>query len=144
MAGFSDYAEAALLSQLFRNTALATPATVYVSLHTADPTDAGTGTEVSGGSYARVSCTTGTSTTGVGSVFTAPAPQGTANRIANASAITFPAPTGNWGTVGWFAVWDAATTGNMLLYGALSVSRTINSGDSAPSFAIGALTVDLD
>ena len=53
MAEMSDYLERSLLNATLNNTAFTTVATPYVSLHTADPTDAGTGTEVSGGSYAR-------------------------------------------------------------------------------------------
>ncbi len=138
----SDYLEAALLRHVFRNTGLAVPANVYVSLHTADPTDAGTGAEVTGGAYARVTATTGTSGTGAGAVFGAPAASGAAQRVSNAAAITFPTPTANWGTVGFFGIWDALTAGNLLYHGALTTARTINSGDGAPSFAIGALTID--
>jgi len=54
--------------------------------------------------------------------------------------VTFPAPTAAWGTVTHFGVFDAATAGNALYYGDLTTARTINSGDSAPTFAIGALT----
>lgn len=143
MAGKSDYLERALLRQIFRNTAGPTPANVYVSLHTASLVDAGTGAEVSGGSYARVTCTTGTSGTGAGSVFADPGASG-AISTSNASVITFPTPSANWGTVTDFGIWDAATTGNLLYAGVLSTSRTINNGDSAPSFAVGALVVSED
>lgn len=132
------------MKNYFRNTAPTTPATVYVSLHTADPTDAGTGTEVSGGSYARVSCTTGTSGSGAGSVFTAPAVSGSTYETHNSSAITFPTPSANWGTVTHFGIFTASSGGTMIASGALSTSRTINNGDSAPSFAASALTVTLD
>ncbi|MDQ3095795.1 MAG: hypothetical protein M3Q82_07540 [Actinomycetota bacterium] len=135
----SNYLEEALGKQLCRNTAGPTPATVWVSLHTADPTDAGSGAEVTGGAYARVSCTTGTSGTGVGSIFNAPTNPG--GLVENASAITFPSPIANWGTVTHFGIWDAATVGNLLIHGALTTSRTINNGDSAPSFAVGELDI---
>jgi hypothetical protein len=143
MPGKSDYLERALLRHLFRNTALSAPANVYVSLHTADPTDAASGAEVSGGSYARVTCTTGTSGTGAGSVFSDPGASGTISTT-NSSTITFPAPTANWGTVTHFGIWDAASSGNLLYMGALGTSRTINNGDGAPSFAASALSISED
>lgn len=143
MAGLSDYAERALLRQLFRNTTGPQPTNVYVSLHTADPTDAGTGAEVSGGSYARVAVSTGTSGTGVGSGWTDPGASGTIS-TANNAAVTFPTPSANWGTITHIGLWDALTTGNMLGSSALSTSRIINNGDSPPSFAISALTASFD
>lgn len=59
----------------------------------------------------------------------------------NAAALTFPAPTGNWGQVTHFAILDATSAGNFLVYGSLTTPKTVNSGDPAPSFAIGALSV---
>lgn len=144
MAGsFSDYAERALLRQLFRNTTGPQPGTVYFALFTASPTDANSGTEVSGGSYARVAVSTGTSGTGSGSGFADPGASGTISTNNNA-AITFPQPSANWGTVTQMGVYDASTAGNLLCWADLSTSRTINSGDSPPSFAISAFTISLD
>lgn len=142
MPGKSDYLATAVLRHLARNTGLAVPATVYVSLHTATLNKNGTGAEVSGGGYARVACSTGASGTGSGAVFGAPAANGANQRVSNASAITFPSPTANWGTVTDFGIWDAASGGNLLYAGTLATSRTINNGDQAPAFAIGSLTVD--
>jgi hypothetical protein len=61
---FSDYLEDAVLDHVFRNTALTSPTTVYVALYTATPSDAGGGTEVSGGSYARTAGTFGAASGG--------------------------------------------------------------------------------
>ena len=141
MSAMSNYLETQLFNEVLRATNYAAPTTVYVSLHTADPTDAGGGAEVSGGSYARVSCTTGTSGTGAGSVFTDT--NATTGALDNASAITFPSPTANWGTVTHFGIWDAASGGNLLIHGAMTTSRVINNGDSAPAFAIGDLDITL-
>lgn len=142
MSAMSDYLERQVLRHLLRNTDIfAAPDNVYVSLHTANPTDAASGAEVSGGSYARVAATTGTAGSGSGSTWTDPGASGTINS-SNASAITFPAPTANWGTVTHFGVWDASTAGNLLFYGALTTSRTINNGDGAPNFPIGSLVVE--
>jgi hypothetical protein len=127
MAEMSNYLENALINVTLRNTSYTSPAAVYISLHTADPTDAGTGTEVSGGSYARQSAT-----------FGAPS-----NGVSTATAdITFPQASGTWGTIGWIGIWDASTTGNMLYHTALDVSKAIDTGDIF-KIAAGSLTVTL-
>jgi hypothetical protein len=113
VSAFSNYLENKILLHVLSNTAYTSPTTVYLGLHTADPTDAGTGTEVSGGSYARQSFASTIS----------------GNAASNTSAIEFPTATGSWGTVGWVAVWDNLTGGNLLFHGALTASKTIASGD---------------
>lgn len=142
MPGMSDYLEPLLLKWLLRNTQMPTPpATVYIALHTADPTDAGTTGEVATGSYARVAVTTGTSGSGAGSGWGAPGSSGTINST-NGSAVTFPAPTANWGTITNFSVWDASSGGNCLATGQLTTSRAINNGDGAPRFDASTLTLE--
>ena len=131
MSAASDYLEVNLRKHLFRTGSFTKPSALYVSLHTADPTDAGTGTEVSGGSYARVQNDPSDSNWS--------APDATGGVTANVSDITFPAPTANWGTVTWAAVWDAATSGNMIVRAQLSTSKTVNNGDAAPKFPAGSL-----
>ena len=110
----SNYLENALINATLRNTTYTSPATVYVGLFTSDPTDAGSGTEVSGGSYARTAVT-----------FGAPA-NGTSTNNAD---VTFPTATASWGTVGWIGINDALTSGNLLYHTALDASKTIDSGD---------------
>ena len=129
MAGFTTYTQQKVLDHIHGNGAFTAP-TPYVGLFTAAPSDAGGGTEVSGGSYARVNANTS-----FGSA------SGTA--IANDGAITFPTASASWGTVTHFGVFDASTAGNLLYWGALSVSKAVGSGDTA-SFAIGELDVTLD
>lgn len=131
----SDYLEAKLLDLVFK-AATWTQLTggPWVALFTVAPSDASGGTEVTGGSYARVQVATANWTR-----------SGTSpTQIANNTAITFAAPTANWGTVVAFAVMDASTAGNLLYWGDLTASRTINNGDGAPSFASSALTVTED
>jgi len=135
MGSFSNFLEDEILDHVFGAAAYTAPATVYVSLYTVTPTDASaSGTEVTGGSYARVAVTNNATNW--------PASSGGAK--ANGTAITFPAPTASWGTVVAFAIYDAATVGNELAWGALTVNKTINNGDAAPSFAIGDLDITLD
>lgn len=131
MAGsFSDYTENKVLDHIVGKTSFTMP-TAYVALFTVAPTDAGGGTEVSGGSYARES-TAGADWNAASS-----------GAISNANAITFTTATGDWGTVVACALFDAATSGNMLAWGDLTTSKAVNSGDTA-SFAAGDLDITLD
>jgi hypothetical protein len=114
MAEMSNYLENALINVTLRATAYTAPTTVYVGLYTTDPTDANTGTEVSGGSYARTAVTFGAPSDGV---------------TTNSAAVEFPTATGTWGTVGWIGLLDAATAGNLLYHTPLDVSKSISSGD---------------
>jgi len=135
MAGKSDVLESLILQRCFRGGAITTMAAgPWISLHTAALVDAGTGAEVAGGSYARKA----TATTDWTISGTSP------TQVANATAQAFPAPTANWGTVTDVGIWDAVTGGNLLYMATLTTSRTINNGDGAPSFSIGALVFTED
>tara|TARA_B110000285_G_scaffold31193_1_gene32185 strand:- start:31582 stop:31968 length:387 start_codon:yes stop_codon:yes gene_type:complete len=127
MAEMSNYLEVKLLNLTLNGTAFTAVNDPYVSLHTADPTDAGTGAEVSGGSYARTAASFSTATVGV---------------VATDSDVTFPTATATWGVVGWIGLWDAASGGNMLYHTALDTSKTIDSGDIF-KITTGNLTVEL-
>ena len=136
MGSFSDYLEAKILDQIVGKTDFTMP-TAYVALCTADPTDAGTGADMSevadANSYARVTTS--------GSDWDAAA----AGATANAAELTFPEASGAWGTVTHFALVDASAhgTGNMLAYGTLDASKAVVNGDIV-KFAIGALDITLD
>jgi hypothetical protein len=114
MAEMSNFLEDALINATLRNTTYTSVATVYVSLWTSDPTDAGSGTEVSGGSYARTAVTFGAPSNGAST---------------NSADVTFPTATAGWGTVGWIGINDAATSGNLLYHSPLDSAKTIDSGD---------------
>jgi len=128
MAGFSDYLENELLDHVFRNSAYSQPATVYVGLFTAAPSDAGGGTEVSGGGYVRKAVTFGAAAGGA---------------ISNSAEVDFGTTTGAWGTVTHFGIFDAESGGNLLAWDALTAEKTIGSGDPV-SIPIGDLDVSLD
>lgn len=136
---FSNYAAQAVLNSLFGKTsnfgALASAPTIYVALFTTMPGEDGTGgTEVSGGSYARVATVAGdwnAATSADPSV------------VDNANAVTFPEATGAWGTVVGFGLFDAATVGNYLGGNTFGTSKAPTSGDT-PEFAAGDLDVTLD
>jgi hypothetical protein len=146
MAGaLSDYAENHLIDAFLRGQTYTMPATTYVALTTTTPSDSSCGTEVSGGSYARVAVTSSLANwAGTQSTGSTTASTGTGGTTSNNNTITFPAPTANWGTVVGFCVFDASTSGNLLFYSTLTTSKTINNGDAAPSFAAGALTFQID
>jgi hypothetical protein len=142
MAAMSDYLENKLVDHILRAQTFTAPATVYVSLHTAAPTGDVPGTEVSGGSYARVAVTSSLSNwAGTQSAGSTTASSGTGGATSNNAAITFPAPSASWGTISHFAIWDASTAGNLLFHGSLTTSKTVNNGDAAPSFAAAALSL---
>ena len=123
MSAMTDYLEVELLDHVFRNAAYASPTTVYCSLHTTATTDAGGGTEVSGGSYAREAVTFG-------------APSSPGGTMSNSVAIDFGTATANWGTITHAAIQDAISAGNMLVHGPLTASKTVNNGDGF-QFPIG-------
>lgn len=133
MSKMSDFLEVELRKHIFRTGSYTKPTVLAVSLHTADPLDAASGTEVTGGSYARVQRDPLDANWNGASA--------TDGLTDNAAALTFPAPTANWGVVTHFGIWDATTAGNLLCHGALTTPKTINNGDAAPSFAAGALDI---
>lgn len=133
MANMSDYLENALASTMFASGTFTFPANLYIGLFTATPSDSSY-TEVSGGSYARANAGKGN--------WTVSAAGDGSTQATNDNAITFAsAPTANWGTITYFGIFDASTSGNMLFWGELAAARTVNSGDGAPQFSAGALVV---
>lgn len=137
----SNYMENAWIDMLFRTATYAKPSTIYIALFTTTPTPAGGGVEVSGGSYARAALNplntnwlaTQGGTTGVSS--------GTSGQTKNAVAITFPAPTADWGTIVAFGIFDAITAGNLVIFGSFATSKVVSNGDQAPAIAINGLTL---
>ena len=141
----TDYAENKLIDALMRGQAVGTPATWYVGLDTVACTETGGGTEVTGGSYARVGVAASLAAwAGTQSAGSTTASSGTGGTTSNNAAITFPAPTANWGQAVSFRVWDAASGGNAWLCQTLTTPKTINSGDAAPVFNPVALTLQID
>lgn len=138
----SNYLENKLVDHIFRGQPLTPPANIFVGLLTASADDASPGTEVSGGSYARVSVPGSLAAwAGTQSAGSTVASSGTSGATSNNGVITFPAPTANWGSVTHFALFDASTGGNLLFYGPLSTAKTVNNGDAAPTFPAGTLVI---
>lgn len=128
MAAASNYLELKILEHTLGITAYTAPSTVYLALFTTDPTDAGTGTEVSGGGYARQAIS-----------WNAPA-SGAAD---NSADVTFPQATADYGTVSHIGIYDASSAGNLLYHGALSASKSITENDTFIVEA-GDLSISLD
>lgn len=142
MSAMTNYLENKLIDQIFRAQAAPSTGTLYVALYTVAPTDAGGGAEVSGFNYSRVAIPSSllnwAGTQGAGSTTVS---SGTSGQTSNNNAITFPTPTGGgWGTVVAFAILDAASGGNMVLYGNLTISKVINEADTV-SFPAGSLAI---
>jgi len=125
MAEFTDFMENKIIDHMLRAQAYTPPATVYVALFTAAPSDAGGGTEVSGGAYARQAVTLDAAEDGASE---------------NSADITFPQATADWGTITHLALMDALTGGNMLMHTPLDESKTVNNGDT---FEINAGDLDV-
>jgi hypothetical protein len=137
MSQASDYLEDALLDHVLRNTAYTSPSAVYVGLFTEgdsagdnnDLLEEGTLTnEISGNGYARVAATFSAASGG---------------SITTSANVTFAAASGgDWGTITHIAILDAASAGNVLFYGTLTTSKTIQDGDTF-QITSGNLTVTL-
>ena len=135
---FSSYLEQALLNHVLRNTGHTSPAAVYASLHTADPTEAGTVGEVDPDttSYARTAVTFGEPAADEG--------EGETGYIcANSAPVEYPESEEGWGTLTHFGLWDHATAGNCLYTGAITPNQTISAGNQFV-FKTGQLTVKHD
>ena len=127
MAEMSNYLENALINVTLRATSYTAPTTVYLALYSNDPTDADTGTEISGTNYARQSITFGAPSNGAST---------------NSAAIEFPQAGGAWGTITHIGILDASTSGNLLYHTPLTTSKAIDTGDLF-KIASGSLTVTL-
>jgi len=128
MAEFTNYLENKLLDHVLNNTSYTSPTTVYVGLFTVAPTDSTSGTEVSGGSYARQVLSVSTASDGV---------------VTSDADVTFPQATASWGNIVALGIHDADTSGNLLMYTDLTTSKTIDEGDIL-KVSSGSLTVTLD
>lgn len=114
MSAMSDYLENEILDHILGTGAYTMPTTVYVGLSTGSFNDDNSGTELTGNGYARVSISFGAAASGTAS---------------NDAAVEFSAATGSWGTVSHFGLFDASSSGNLLIHGALTASKVIESGD---------------
>lgn len=129
----SNFLEDKLNDHVLGATVYTAPATVYIALYTVAPTDAAGGTEVTGGAYARAAVTNNVTNW----------PASAAGLKSNGTVVTFATATANWGTVVAFGILDALTAGNLLYWADLTLSKAVNSGDTA-SFPVGDIDVTED
>tara|TARA_Y100000114_G_C11582062_1_gene241562 strand:+ start:201 stop:587 length:387 start_codon:yes stop_codon:yes gene_type:complete len=125
MSAMSDYLELKFLDHFTGTASTSSPSAVYLALATATFNDDASGTELSGNNYSRQAITFGSASSG---------------SISNNAAVEFPAATGNQGTISHFAIFDAASSGNMLFHGAFASGKLIESGDIL-KVAVGSLTI---
>jgi len=139
LSALSNYLEENLLNLIFNGDAFAAP-DVWIALYTDDPTDADVGTEVTGGSYARVLIYDN----GSGSPdFTVAAVDGIGYKVENDNDVTFTTATASWGTVTHFGLRDASTSGNLLMHAELDYSKTVGISDTFEGLA-GELVLRLE
>ena len=133
---FTQRTSAAVLNYIFGNTSnFDTQPTIHIALSTSAPAEDGSNvTEPVGNNYARVAAPASDWNN---------ATDADPSVIDNASSIDFPTPSGSWGTVTHFVIFDALTSGNVIASGALAASRAIGSGDTV-SFPAGDLDITLD
>jgi hypothetical protein len=137
MGGKSDYLENEILDHVLGGGDYSRPATVYVALFTADPGDAGGGTEVSTGDwsdYARAAVTN--NATNFPAASGGSKSNGTAISFGSATIVSAP-------TITAFGIFDASSGGNLLYWGELDADKAVTDGDEV-EFAIGALTIRED
>jgi hypothetical protein len=132
MSAMSDYLEGQLIAHIFRTSSFTKPTTLAVGLFTAAPSDSGGGTEVTGNNYSRATLNPLDANWA--------APSSGNGQTSNSGVITFATPSGTWGTVTHFGIFDAASAGNLLFYGSLTISKTINQSDTV-SFPANSLTI---
>lgn len=145
-AGISDYLENKLTDHVLRGQTFTPAAALYVGLSTSACSDSATGTEVSGGSYARARYPASGSAAmadwaGTQSGGSTSASSGTGGQTSNNNAVSFATPSAGWGTVTHFFITDAVSgAGNLYFCASLSVSKAINSGDTV-TFPAGSITI---
>ena len=111
---FTNFLETEILDHVFAGAAYTAPSTKYIGLFTAAPGETGGGTEVSGSAYARQTMAFTTS----------------GDTTSNNAAVEFPTATGSWGTITHVGIFDASTSGNLMVYATLTTSKTITTGDA--------------
>lgn len=135
-----DFGENQIIDTIFRAQATSLGANLFVGLSTTACSDSATGTEVAGGSYARVSVARSLANwAGTQGAASTVASTGTGGQTSNNVVVTFPTPTAGWGTVSHVFVSDASTGSNLLFCQALTLAKTINQGDTV-SFPAAAIT----
>lgn len=133
MGSKANFLENAILDHILGGPDYTRPATVHIALYTVTPSDAGGGTEVSGGSYARAAVTNNATNW----------PAAVSGTKSNGTEIAFATASAGWGTIVAWAAMDAGTGGNFLYWGDVTPSKLVGTGDT-PKFAPGTITITED
>ena len=128
MSAMSDYLELKFLDHFTGTASTSSPSAVYLGLAVGSIADNAGGTELSGNNYTRKAITFASASSG---------------SIASNNAVEFNSATGSWGTVAYWGIWDASSSGNLLFHGAFSASKAIATGDIL-KVASGSLTISAD
>lgn len=131
MSKASNYLEEATLNYFLRGQSVPQPQSFYVALYITNPTDADTGSEVTGGAYARQQIN-----------FSTPVQQADRATISNTERVVFPTATAGWGDVAYFGIRDAATGGRLLVHGAFNKPTTVSEGNKF-IVDVGNITISL-
>lgn len=127
------YSASRIMNKLMNNAVLTQPSSYYLALSSTLPAIDGSNiTEPVSLGYARVVSPSDSSTWSTS----------TTNTLSNLIAFTFPESTGSWGTMGWFVLFDALTSGNAWFFGALSPSVAV-AANTEVRFAAGSLVVTM-
>lgn len=128
MSAMSDYLELKFLDHFTGRASTTAPSAVYLGLAVGSIADNAGGTELSGSNYSRKAITFAVASGGA---------------ISSNASVEFDPATGSWGTVAYWGIWDASTSGNLLFHGAFTASKAIASGDIL-KVASGSLTISAD
>ena len=128
MSAMSDYLELKFLDHFTGTASTTAPSAVYLGLAVGSIADNAGGTELSGSNYSRKAITFAVASSGA---------------ISSNASVEFDPATGSWGTVAYWGIWDASTSGNLLFHGAFTASKAIASGDIL-KVASGSLTISAD
>ncbi len=141
----TDYLCNKLIDLIFRDQPYSFPANLEFALFTTKPERDGTGTEVAGGGYSRVPVQRSLiKFAGTQEAASVDVSTGDSGKTSNNVTIEWPLPAGDWGNVGWVAVFDAHTDGNMLMFSKLATTKNIKAGYAAPKIRAGKFKFTLD
>lgn len=138
---FSNFLRESLLDEVFGGQDYTPSTNLEFALSTTAPNDDGTGVTEPTNGYSRVTEANDLTTWNAAATTDGGTPSGFTEKT-NAIEIVFPEATGNWGTVTHFAIYDDTVGNEFLGWGELTVSKTIEVGDTA-RFDIGDLVIQL-
>lgn len=125
MSALSNVHAASILNTSLRN------GTYYLALFLTDPTASATGTEASGGGYARKVI-----------AFDAPTLVAGKQQVKNTDDVDFGVISADIGAVSYWGIFDSQTGGNLLWFGSFSRGKNVLNGD-AITVSAGAIVCNI-